>query len=67
MIIIGTLVKWNDPAIHDYEVGDREEQLNKVYKVIDLYGYEDEEDEIALIKSEEGNEIEVFITELVEL
>jgi hypothetical protein len=67
MIIIGTLVKWNDPAINDYEVEDRAEQKNKTYKVIDLYGYEDDEDEIALIKSEEGNEIEVFITELVEL
>ena len=67
MILIGTYVKWNDPAINDYEIEDREEQLNKIYKVIDFYGYEDEEDEIVLIQSEEGNEIEVYLTELVEL
>ena len=67
MILIGTYVKWNDPAINDYDVEDREEQLNKIYKVIDFYGYEDEEDEIVLIQSEEGNEIEAYLSELVEL
>lgn len=67
MIVIGTYVKWFDPGINDYEPEDREEQMNKIYEVIDFYEYEDEEDEIALIRSEEGNEIEVPITELIEI
>ena len=44
-----------------------EAERNKIYEVIDFYEYEDEEDEIALIRSEEGNEIEVPITELIEI
>lgn len=67
MILIGTYVKWNDPAINDYDIEDRDEQLNKIYEVVDLYGYEDDEDEIALIVSDDGSEVEVPIRELIEL
>lgn len=55
---IGDKVKWNDPAIHDYDPEDREEQLNRVYEVVDKYG------DIILI-ADDFSETEVLAHELI--
>lgn len=55
---IGDKVNWNDPAIEDFDLKDRELQLNQVFKVIELFN-----DETALIAND-FSESEVFISEL---
>ena len=57
-IEIGDEVKWNDPAINDYDEEDREDVLNTVWEVFDIQG------DIVHIKSEFGGEAEVYACEL---
>lgn len=54
---IGEYVRWNDPAIADYDENEREQQLNRVYEVIDING------DIITIADDFG-EAEVFANEL---
>ena len=37
-IKVGDFVRWNDPAINDYDVEDREETLNRVFEVFAING-----------------------------
>ena len=55
---IGDKVNWNDPAIEDFDLKDREFQLNQVYVVVELFN-----DETAFIAND-FSEAEVFISEL---
>lgn len=55
---IGDKVNWIDPAIEDFDLKDREFQLNQVFEVVELF-----EDETALIAND-FSEAEVFISEL---
>ena len=55
---IGDIVNWNDPAIEDFDLKDREFQLNQVYVVVELFN-----DETAFIAND-FSEAEVFISEL---
>ena len=56
---VGDRVKWNDPAINDYDPNDREEVLNRVFIIEDI------SPEVILISEENGcTEAEVFINEL---
>jgi hypothetical protein len=55
---IGQKVKWNDPAIDDYPIEERETQRNRVYTIVKYIN-----DEMCLIADEYG-ESEVFITEI---
>jgi hypothetical protein len=55
---IGDKVNWIDPAIKDFDLKDREFQLNQVFEVVELF-----EDETALIAND-FSEAEVFISEL---
>lgn len=61
----GDLVKWNDPAISDYDEKDREWMKNRVFEIIDDVEGGDENELIKI--SEVGSEytfIEVFAHEL---
>lgn len=55
---IGDKVNWIDPAIKDFDLKDREFQLNQVFVVVELF-----EDETAFIAND-FSEAEVFISEL---
>lgn len=55
---IGQKVKWNDPAIDDYPIEERETQRNRVYTIVKYIN-----DEMCLIADEYG-ESEVLITEI---
>lgn len=57
---VGTKVKWNDPAINEFNEEDREEQLNIIYEIVEIIN---KSEGIVLIKDEYG-EAEVYIEEL---
>ena len=57
---VGTKVKWNDPAINEFYEEDREEQLNRIYEIVEIIN---KSEGIVLIKDEYG-EAEVYIDEL---
>lgn len=54
----GDIVKWHDPAINDYDEEEREDALNREFKIISL-----ENDGEALI-SDGFTEAEVYLSEL---
>lgn len=54
----GDLVKWNDPAINDFEPEEREIQRNRIYSVVKIIN-----EDMVLIADEWG-EGEVFVDEL---
>jgi hypothetical protein len=54
----GDLVKWNDPAINDFEPEEREIQRNRIYSVVEFIN-----EDMVLIADEWG-EGEVFVDEL---
>lgn len=59
----GDKVKWNDPAIEDYDEEDRESIKNRIFEIIsDVYGDEDEIIEIAEVDGR--SEAEVYAHEL---
>ena len=59
----GDKVKWNDPAIDDYDEEDRESIKNRIFEIIsDVYGDEDEIIEIAEVDGR--SEAEVYAHEL---
>lgn len=62
----GDLVKWNDPAIDDYDPADREIARNCVYKISNIDPDYEEDDQIVLITDprDEMREIEVYEREL---
>lgn len=55
---IGDKVKWNDPAINDFDPSERELQKSRVYEVVDIIN-----EDMVLIADEYG-EGEVFVGEL---
>lgn len=57
-IEIGTMVKWNDVAIAEFQGKERELQEKRVYEVVDIIN-----EDMVLIADEYG-EGEVFIGEL---
>jgi hypothetical protein len=57
MFEIGDLVRWNDPAIHEFDPAEREWQSQRVYEIYDING------DIICICDEYG-EGEVFEHEL---
>lgn len=57
-IRIGTKVKWNDPAIEEFEAGERELQKNRVYEVVDIIN------EDAVLLEDEFGEVEAYVNEL---
>ena len=67
-IKIGSKVKWNDPAIEDYDMRERKKMLNRIFKVMSIQGESNvkctEEDDIVLI-SDGYSEAEVYARELV--
>lgn len=65
MILIGTLVYWNDPAIMDYSKEDRKIVSNIIYKVIDIN--DDEGTAIIIDEDNPINEVEVNLSELTAL
>ena len=61
----GDLVKWNDPAISDYDEEDREQVKNRIFEIVSDVTWECEEDEIVTIAEVGGgSEAEVYIHEL---
>ena len=60
MLKIGDKVKWNDPAINDYPIEDREDALNRIFNIISING------DIILISDGE-TEVEVFEEELTKI
>lgn len=60
---IGNIVRWNDPAIMDYPVEDRESALKREFVIYDIQGEDD--DSIISIKEIGGStEAEVYASEL---
>lgn len=58
---VGQRVYWNDPGINDYEPGDREEVLNRIFLVHSV----DNRHGVAYIVEENGgSEAEVYTDEL---
>ena len=60
----GAIVRWNDPAIEDFEPKDREEQLNLKWEVFGVKEPITDGYDIVNIKSESGGEAEVYACEL---
>lgn len=59
----GDKVRWNDPAINDYEPEDRQAQLDRVYTVFHYIN----EDEGTLLICDDFSEVEVYVHELVKV
>jgi hypothetical protein len=59
----GDFVKWNDPAINDFEPEDREAQLNRVWQVIHYIN----DDEGTLLISDGNSDAEVYLHELTKV
>lgn len=57
-IRIGTKVKWNDPAIEDFEGEERELQKSRIYEVVDIIN------EDAVLLEDEFGEVEAYVNEL---
>lgn len=57
-IRIGTKVKWNDPAIEEFEGEERELQKSRVYEVVDIIN------EDAVLLEDEYGEVEAYVSEL---
>ena len=57
-IRIGTRVKWNDPAIEEFEAEERELQKSRVYEVVDIIN------EDAVLLEDEYGEVEAYVNEL---
>jgi hypothetical protein len=55
-IKVGDYVKWNDPAIHEYDECDREDMLNRVFEVFaingDVYSLSNEFSEVEALEHE---------------
>ena len=59
----GDRVRWNDPAIADYEPEDREYAKNRIFEIVsDVVGEEDEI--INIVEEDGGTEAEVYACEL---
>lgn len=66
-IRVGAKVRWNDPAIHDYDPEEREEQLNTEWVVDAILGLDEDEvtsDSDIILISSEYSEAEVYPSEL---
>lgn len=67
-IKIGSKVKWNDPAVEDYDTKYRKKVLNRIFKVFSINNGGDERcesgDDIVCI-SDGFSEAEVYARELV--
>ena len=61
----GTIVRWIDPGIDDYEPEDREEQLNLEWVIDDCPEQDDLHDDSTISISNEYGESEVLAYELV--
>ena len=62
----GDKVRWNDPAIDDYDEEDRESIKNRIFEIIsDVYGDEDEIIEIAEVDGRSEAEVYAYELELV--
>lgn len=65
----GAKVRWNDPAIEDFDPGERKTQLGRVFSVVTLNGRESfsqdeiEDDDIVLLSDRHGD-VEALPTEL---
>ena len=57
-IRIGTKVKWNDPAIEEFDGEERELQKSRVYEVVDIIN------EDAVLLEDEYGEVEAYVSEL---
>jgi len=64
-IKVGGHVRWNDPAINDFEPEDQEDQLNLVWEIQQIDGTLIEDNTIIHITREDGGEAEVYAHELV--
>ena len=67
IIRVGAKVRWNDPAIHDYDPEEREEQLNTEWVVDAILGLDEDEvtsDSDIILISSEYSEAEVYPSEL---
>ena len=61
----GDHVKWNDPAIDDYEPSDRECVRNRVFEITDIdEDYEDFDQTVTIVQVGGGTEAEVYAYEL---
>lgn len=56
---IGDRVKWEDPAIDDYDEEDRENLLDRVFEIYEING-----EVISIVEVGGGSEAEVYDTEL---
>lgn len=56
---IGDRVKWEDPAIDDYDEEDRENLLDRIFEIIEING-----EVITIAEVGGGSEAEVYDTEL---
>lgn len=62
----GDKVRWNNPAIDDYDEEDRESIKNRIFEIIsDVYGDEDEIIEIAEVDGRSEAEVYAYELELV--
>lgn len=60
MLKIGDKVKWDDPAINDYPINDREDALNRIFEIVSING------DIILI-TDGVTEVEVYEEELTKI
>lgn len=63
-IKVGGHVRWDDPAINDFEPEDRGTQLNLVWEIQKIDGTLIEDDTVVHIAREDGGEAEVYAHEL---
>ena len=60
MLKIGDKVKWDDSAINDYPINDREDALNRIFEIVSING------DIILI-TDGVTEVEVYEEELTKI
>ena len=58
---IGDIVRWDDPAINDYQEDEREGALKREFEIIDIFG---EGEDTTILISDGYTEVEVYPWEL---
>ena len=66
---IGAYCKWNDVAIDDYPIEDREIAQNTIYEIFDIRKNVDEEidDDTIILISNDTSDVEVYAHELIKI
>lgn len=68
-IELGTLCKWNDVAIDDYPIEDREIARETIYEVVHIHSdvLDEIDDDTIILISNDTSDVEVYAHELIKI